>query len=383
MPLPRLKIGYLTANDPHDRRSWSGTHYYMARALQQYCGDVVPLGPIAPNGEFLHKAVRKGLRLLFGQNYLYSHTSSFARQQAAIAERRLTLHPCDIIFAPSAAGQLAYLKTSLPVVYVSDATFNQVLNYYPEFSNVLAVSRRGGEEIERAAISRADLLIYPSSWAAASARNFYGANAGKVHVVPFGANVDDLPTIDMLFNRPASDVCRLLFVGVDWVKKGGELAYETCRVLNDRGIPASLTIVGCTPPKTIIHPRVTVVPFLDKNSPSQRRALSELYVNADFFILPTRAECYGLVYCEANAFGLPAIGTDTGGVSEIVRNGENGYLLPVGAGGGDYAAAIAELYADSERYRMLREQSRAAFDTRLNWRAWGTAVSGLLNRLVA
>jgi glycosyltransferase involved in cell wall biosynthesis len=131
-----------------------------------------------------------------------------------------------------------------------------------------------------------------------------------------------------------------------------------------------------------MHPQLSVIPFLDKNSPRQRQALADLYLNSDFFILPTRAECYGLVYCEANAFALPAIGTDTGGVSEIIKNGVNGYVLPHGAGGDHYAEAISDLYSDPSRYRKLREKSRATFDSRLNWSSWGMAVKTLLDGLV-
>jgi glycosyltransferase involved in cell wall biosynthesis len=379
----RLKIGYLTSNDPADRRSWSGLHFYLAQALQRHCGDVVPLGPIPASLELVKKVARKGLRLLSGHNYLYTHTVSFARQQAAAARRKLEENKCDVVFSPSGSAQLAFLGTRLPTIYVSDATFGQVLNYYPEFSKVLPVCRRGGQEVEQAAINRADLLLYPSAWAAASACNDYNADARKVHVVPFGANLDNPPTAESLLNRPQSEDCRLLFVGVDWAKKGGEIAFETLNHLESRGIPTTLTVVGCIPPGRISHPRMRVIPFLDKNDQKQRQVLSDLYRNSDFFILPTRAECYGLVYCEANAFALPAIGTDTGGVSEIVKNGENGYLLPWSARGAEYASVIAEVYRDRERYNLLRVQSRAAFDARLNWDSWGEAVSKLMNRLVA
>ncbi|MCI0596961.1 MAG: glycosyltransferase family 4 protein, partial [candidate division Zixibacteria bacterium] len=95
-------------------------------------------------------------------------------------------------------------------------------------------------------------------------------------------------------------------------------------------------------------------------------------------LLPTRYECYGVVFCEAAAFGLPVITTDTGGVSGVVREGENGYLLPYEAGGADYAQLIAEICADENRYNELVQKSRKEFEDRLNWDTWAQTVKRLL-----
>jgi glycosyltransferase involved in cell wall biosynthesis len=123
---------------------------------------------------------------------------------------------------------------------------------------------------------------------------------------------------------------------------------------------------------------MTIIPFLDKNDPKQAELLARLFLESDFLLLPTRYECYGVVFCEAAAFGLPVITTDTGGVSGVVREGENGHLLPGEAGGADYARLIAEIYRDDERYYQLVRQSRSVFEERLNWDVWAQTVKQLL-----
>src|SRR5207245_1514583 len=128
-----------------------------------------------------------------------------------------------------------------------------------------------------------------------------------------------------------------------------------------------LIVCGCTPPEGVAHERLKVIPFLDKNDDKQRKELEQLLMSADFLLLPTRAEAYGLVFCEASAFGLPVIATNTGGVPEIVREGENGFLLPYEARGDAYAEVIARVYHNDERYAELVRASRAAFEERLNW----------------
>ena len=107
-----------------------------------------------------------------------------------------------------------------------------------------------------------------------------------------------------------------------------------------------------------------------------------MYLTSHFFLLPTRGECYGIALCEANAFGLPVVATNTGGIPQIVHEGQNGFMLPLTGRGSDYAALIADVWRDRARYAQLAASSRKAFDERLNWDAWGTAVAKLLCRVV-
>jgi glycosyltransferase involved in cell wall biosynthesis len=225
-------------------------------------------------------------------------------------------------------------------------------------------------------------VIYSSAWAARSAIEDYGADPAKIHVVPFGANIDEPPAREVVLARKQSEQCRLLFLGVDWVRKGGDIAFETLLKLEELGIRAELVVCGCTPPQGVAHERMKIIPFLDKNDERQRKELEQLLMSADFLLLPTRADCTPIVFCEASAFGLPVVATNTGGVPEVVREGENGFLLPYEARGEAYAEVIARVYHDDERYAELVRASRAAFEERLNWDAWGVAVKHILADLL-
>jgi glycosyltransferase involved in cell wall biosynthesis len=66
-----------------------------------------------------------------------------------------------------------------------------------------------------------------------------------------------------------------------------------------------------------------------------------------------------------------------------VREGENGFLLPPSARGKEYAALIARVYRDDRLYAALVASSRAAFEERLNWDAWGQSVAKLIQRMLA
>jgi len=277
---------------------------------------------------------------------------------------------------------LANLRTPVPVVYLSDATTRLMVDYYAEFSSLSASKIRVADEMERLAIQRASQQIYPSSWAAQSAIRDYGADASSVHVIPFGANIDDWPPRDRAVRAPANDKCRLLFVGREWERKGGAIAFEALLELERLGIPAELTVIGCRPAGNLQHPGLRVIPFLNKNNPQERAELEELYMNAHFFLLPTRAECFSIALCEANAYGLPIVSTHTGGLPELVREGVNGFLFPLEARGDQYAARIREIHGDPTRYQALRTSSRDQFEARLNWDAWGKRVNDVLRAAI-
>lgn len=123
---------------------------------------------------------------------------------------------------------------------------------------------------------------------------------------------------------------------------------------------------------------MTVIPFLDRNDVEQYKQLEALYAVSNFLLFPTRNDCTPIVCCEASAYGLPVITADTGAVSEVVSNGENGFVLPYNARGGAYAEVIARLYRDEQHYTALMKKCRDLFEQRLNWDTWGSAIKQVL-----
>lgn len=379
---PRPRIAFVTPDDPTDRRSWSGINHYMAAALQKHCGDVHFLGPVRSRLDAAGRAVDRASRRVLRKGYDFTHSVLLARRYAQIIERRLAGAAFDVIFAPSASTDVAYVETTIPIVYLSGTTFRLMNGYYPYLSNLVAASVREGDRIEGRAIRKASLLLYPSAWAAQSAQRDYGADESKIHVLPYGANLDEVATRETVLARKASGECRLLFLGVDWYRKGGDIAFETLLELESQGVKAHLTVCGTTPPGGLSHERMRTIPFLDKSDALQRQELVDLFLKSDFLLLPTRSECFGVVFCEASAFGLPIITTDTGGVAGAVRDGDNGILLPESARGAQYAEVIRELHEDPRRYGELVRGGRDAFEDRLNWDAWGIAAGRLVGAML-
>jgi glycosyltransferase involved in cell wall biosynthesis len=287
-----------------------------------------------------------------------------------------------VVFAPIAATEIGYLQTDVPIVYVSDTTFRAQENYYYKSSEISRLTRREGHHLQKRAIRNADALVFSSQWAFDSAVNIYGADPSKIHVIPFGANIDEVPPLESLRDGSRDGKCRLLFVGKDWNRKGGDIAYETFLALRMKGVDAELTVIGCMPGPRYAHDNLHIVPYLNKMDPTERFTLNKYYLDADFFLLPARAECSAIVFCEAASFGLPAVTTDTGGVTTIVQNGESGIVLPLEARGDTYADAIFRLWNQPDDYRAMRRKSRQRYEKTLNWKSWAESIRPIMEQLV-
>jgi len=373
--MQKIRVGFFTTKNVRDRNAFSGTLYYMHKALKSSSLEVVDL---TYSNLFYQssKVIRKlqDSRLFRGD---FSPPEEQHENLAQKVEKQLQKNVCDIIFAPVAAKELSFLRTDLPIIYLSDATpklIADTYNFYSSKEELLSADQR-----ERLAISKASQVIYSSQWAAQSAISDYGANPQKVNIVPFGANIDTVPETDQIVKKCQQEKCTLLFIGKDWKRKGGEIAFQTLVSLLDLGVHAELIILGCIPPSEFKHPNLKLIPFLNKNLPQEQQQLSQLLLESNFLIFPTRADCSPIVICEANAYGIPVITTNVGGIPSIIKNGKNGYIFPLSASGDDYANSIARNFAETDTYKKLVLDSRREYDLRLNWDQWANRISQIIS----
>lgn len=386
--MKRIKIAFYTVVDPLDKRSWSGIPYYLGKALQKHGCKVDFLGPV-PMPAFLDKffrAIAKLTRLLFDAEYYVKHSLLWGWYAAGVIRKRMKGQTYDCIIAPGAPTELAFLKkTSVPVVYAMDATFNLLSNYYLEdYKKICSLSRWEGNYLERKALQKSALTIYASHWAANSAVSDYNYNRDNIFITPLGANMDFVPSGDIIYKKQENETLTLLYLAVDWERKGGAIAFETSLYLNNvYGIKTKLVVCGCVPPEGFNHPYMEVIPFLNKNIPEDHQQFVNLLSSTHFLILPTRADCSLIVACESNAYGIPVITTDTGGVSDVVKNGVNGYCLSYEAKSSEYARIISEIYSDKPRYNKLISECRMRFEECLNWDVWTKHFLNLYNARLA
>jgi len=187
-------------------------------------------------------------------------------------------------------------------------------------------------------------------------------------VAPLGANLPRVLSagdLQAFLKQRGSGACKFLFLGKEWYRKGGDIAVQILQELAQRGLPVELHVVGCQP-EGEAPAFVKSHGELWKAIPEQAEKLHRLFATSDFFLLPTRAECFGLAFCEAAAYGLPVVTVATGGVPEVVSQ-DWAIALPPPVSASVYADWIVDHYRDREKYARLCNAARAAYEQRLNW----------------
>ena len=196
-----------------------------------------------------------------------------------------------------------------------------------------------------ACLSRCELAIFSSEWAANSAIQFYGASKDKVKVVPFGANIDSYPLateIRDIISQRRGDKIKLLFLAKSWERKGGDVVLAVAKALYEAGHPVELTIVGYTPKLDSIPPYVSCLGFISKHTAQGKERIQQLLKETHFLFVPSRAEAYGIVFCEANAFGVPCLTTYVGGIGTVIKDHINGMTFALDASVATYCNYIVD-----------------------------------------
>jgi glycosyltransferase involved in cell wall biosynthesis len=378
-----MKILYLTTDDPRSfPLLWSGTALSMLNWLGKL-GHEVRVEIVGNNGMFPYAWLKWHFyRKVLGQHYVVQQDPAVMWAAKRKLKAQLKDVPFDLVFS-WLPWTLLLVETEKPKVFWFDTTYvgTQPL-YYPNSSGE---TYRAALEQDRRIAREAAAAIYSTEWARESAIKEYGADPKRVHAISFGANMA-IPAAEVV--RRAIDgrlsrgdgTVRLLFVGMDWVRKGGETALAAVREMNRVGTKAKLTVVGCRPELSGADAgMVELLGKLDKNKPEELERMHRLYLESDFFIMTSRGDSSPIVYCEAMGHACPCLAADSGGVGSMIRTGVNGALFEWND---EIAVRIAgyvsEIWGDRERYRQLCLKSLESYQMEFNWEAAAKHLNEIL-----
>ncbi|WP_425097848.1 glycosyltransferase family 4 protein [Tropicibacter sp. S64] len=382
MSKDRLRIAYLCDMSPLNRNLYSGGNARIYDSLRKHAGEVTILSrswhALEPVRQLIHKTPDAvNLRLRWRMHLALS------RYIARGVEKELSKKPYDVLFCAYSFQSLCNVTTPKTMVtaYTSDATqttyrLSEIGNHYKSW---LGIGRRLDGWVERceyATFHDTDLLLWPSKWQKDLADQRYGLSEAQSRLVPWGANLDTPPPPFARTEIHRTEPVRLLLIGRDWFAKGGPVAFDTMKELRTRGIDARLTVIGCVPPDFHVNEWVTVHPQLDKAVPEDLAHFNAELTRAHFLVQPSY-ESYGFAYCEASGFGLPSLCLRVGGVP--IRNGVNGFALPVGSGPKEFADKIMDYVMAPQDYIALTVAAHTEYEESLNWDAWGRTTTGLLH----
>ncbi len=380
-----MKIAYATTFDAHDVHNWSGTPFYMSQALAATGNELEYIGGLKRELPFGFKIKQTLKKWLSGQRESPRFNLTAARHYSEQAARILDNLRADVVLSPQ-INPVAFLECKQPIVLWTDAVYSSLVGFYPAFSNHSRQTIAQGNHITEACLARSKLAIFSSDWAARAAIELYGAENDKVKVVPFGANIHcthGLQDVQTWIKNRDRKTIKLLFIGKRWEQKGGPLVLKVAQALHEAKEPVELTVVGCKPPHfEKLPPYIHCPGFISKRTPEGRAEITRLLQEAHFLFVPSQGEAYGIVFCEANAYGLPCLTTYVGGISTIVRDHVNGKTFARMASVKEYCDYIVEVMRDWQRYEEMALASFNEFETRLNWKTAVKRVAGLMEEVL-
>ncbi len=296
-----------------------------------------------------------------------------AREEVRKALRETELDALFFHTQTTALFSVPILK-KIPGIVSLDATpinYDTVGAEYGHTAGNNGALERRKQAWNRETFQAATALVTWCQWAKDSLTADYGIEAAKVTVIPPGVDMEK-----WAFGRAKADATaessgptRLLFVGADFKRKGGEYLIEAFRSglsehceldIVTRDLEAAQALSGMKNLRT--HTDLTA------NHPTLR----ELYSRADLFVFPTLGDCLPIAVMEAMAAGLPVIATEVGALREEVEHGVNGLIVPPR----DAAAIVAAtkvLTGDPAKRRAMsaasRQMAEQRFDAKTNYNA--------------
>lgn len=380
---------YVSPHDPENVLNWSGTLYFLYRSLQRNNPDLevksINLGLTGRLARVVAKVLWK-----FGFRGDLSSTTLFAVLKGFEVTLRTMFMRDAVIVAVAASNDIAYLKTKKKIIYISDGTFDAVVKMYSKSAVLISDFKKAFpkwiekqcQQNQAKALAKARYSIFSSQWAVDSANLHYGVPRDRLFYLPFGPNISE-ELIEANFVpksiSTAAEV-RFLFVSADWKRKNGDVVVEICRQLINAGVKARLVTIGATAEDAKKLEFVDDLGFLRKSKPNEFARFCKAYTESHFMLLPSLVDYSPIVFSEAQAFGVPPISTDVGGISSMIHHNDTGLLLPPSAAPEKFVEAILPYMLDPPSYEKLSRRCRDWYFQSANWTNWSRLIVALAKR---
>ncbi len=227
-------------------------------------------------------------------------------------------HSADVILQISGMFSPSLDLEAINIPYVTYNDYTMILSNKYEPWDAIFSEKAKFIKLERELYNNASCIFTTSENTRQSLIKDYGIDEIKVINVGYGVTLEE-------GEYRKKDYCSniILFVGLDFERKGGQYLLEAFKKVKQYIPNAKLIIVG--PKKQLININQLGVEILGKIR--DKDMLRDLYQKASIFVMPTLCEPFGLVFLEAMVNKLACIGTNIDAMPEIIEDGKTGFLV--------------------------------------------------------
>ena len=296
-----------------------------------------------------------------------------ARQKA----NTLRSQSFDMLFVNSweFAIEFRNLARTIPAVVLMDAvpaTVNAQLRRRGQKGLKRTISQHLHDAPFRRAVRNVKVFLPMGSDCAYALEHDYGVNREQCYITLAPQNLElwrpglrehSLPPL------------RLLFVANDFARKGGDFLLN----LYTQYLASfcSLTIAS-NDSSLEKHTLPAGVEWLRGRN---REQLLQVYHSSDMFIFPTQQDYMPQVLAEALATGVPCMANDVGGIRDLVRNGETGFLMSCDDSAQKWAERLSWLNARPEELKRLSTQARGFAENKLSLKGFEKLLVDVMHQL--
>ena len=162
----KIKVGFIGWDSPEDKKALSGTPHKISDLLKSIGCEVAWIRLEKSKKYLLYQKMMGAIGKISHKRLDCTHTVIGSMLQSKTINMS-AVQQCDILFAPFCSEALYSLRTDKPIIYLSDATFNIMVDYY--FKGLSANAIKQGNKVEQRAMDRSKAIIVSSQWTANSA----------------------------------------------------------------------------------------------------------------------------------------------------------------------------------------------------------------------
>jgi len=371
-----MKIGYVTNLSMEiTSGGWSGINRNIFAEISKYF-DISLYGPIDPPFVKREKYISKALRTI----NLKSDFAFFSEKRLQEIRKIFDFFDVETQDSYFFFGNTPWIKINpaKPYFVYLDADF---ITYLDVFSDPSKFSRSSVFRIanqEKQWLENAKAIFFGSNWIMnETIKNLkLSPNRYKYHVVNTGGHIP-IPSSDNY--RYTHDELNILFIALNFEKKGGYDALDIFSKLKKTFAGAKFTIIGERPPNKVLEIKgVEYLGKLSKDNPNELNIMEEAFQSASFLIHPTKMDTMGAIIPEANYFGTPVIASNKFGIPDLIKDSITGILIKQEDSIISISEKVQVLYKNKEEYLEMRASCRKFSLEKFSWEAIGKKMSELI-----